>query len=254
MKNNNVNNKRVKTAPKLIRLNRAIALAGVASRRKAEDIILSGKVSVNERVVKELATLVDPCSDKIKIAGKPLSLAVSHYYILLNKPKGYVTTCSDQEGRRTVLDLLGKFKQRLFPVGRLDIQSEGALLITNDGAFANRVINPSLSLPKKYLVKVDGLISTDNINNLRQGVVIDHKYKTKPALVKFVSSTSKNSWIEITIIEGKNRQVRKMCEQVGHTVLKIRRMSIGTLKLGNLKPGEFRLLTWDEVKRMYVTK
>jgi len=232
---------------KAVRLNKAVALTGVASRRKAEELILAGEVRVNGKVVKDFAMYIVPNKDRLMVSGKLMPLTTKYTYLLLNKPRGYVSTCKDQEGRKTVMELLGNIKVRLFPVGRLDIQSEGALLITNDGNFANTVLNPSLAIPKKYRVKVSGLISDDDIECMRTGIVIDKKYKTKPARVFFLNATGKNSWIEVTIFEGKNRQIRKMCEKVGHSVLKIKRTAIGPFKLGALGSGKVRLLTYEEV-------
>jgi len=233
-----------------VRLNKAVALTGVASRRKAEELILAGDVHVNGKVVKDLAMYVVPNKDTLMVNGKLLPLATKYTYLLLNKPRGYVSTCKDQEGRKTVMELVGNIKARLFPVGRLDIQSEGALLITNDGNFSNAILNPALAIPKKYRVKVSGLISDDDIECMRTGVVIDKKYKTKPARVFFLSATGKNSWIEVTIFEGKNRQIRKMCEKVGHSVLKIKRTAIGPFRLGALDSGKFRLLTYEEISQV----
>jgi len=234
---------------KSVRLNKAVALTGLASRRKSEELILAGEVKVNGKVVKDLSVQIVPNKDTLTVKGKALPLTTRYTYLLLNKPRGYVSTCKDQEGRKTVMELVGSTKIRLFPVGRLDIQSEGAILITNDGNFANAVLNPTLAIPKKYRVKVSGLISDDDIEHMRTGVVIDKKYKTKPARVFFLSATGKNSWIEVTIFEGKNRQIRKMCENVGHSVLKIKRTAIGPFRLGALGSGKMRLLTYEEISQ-----
>jgi len=232
---------------KLIRLNKAVALTGVASRRKAESLILDGNVHVNGKVVTELSTLINPQSDKLMVNGKTLSAYVKYTYILLNKPRGYVSTCSDPNGKKTVLDLIIGEKHRIFPVGRLDIQTEGALLLTNDGDFSNSVMNPKRSIPKMYKVKVDGIITDSEIESMRKGMVINRRYKTKPARVHYLSTTGKNSWIKIVITEGKNRQIRKMCDKVGHSVLKLKRTAIGPFKLEELRSGEYKILSQEEI-------
>ena len=234
------------------RLQKIIAAAGIASRRKAEELISSGRVAVNGRTVTELGTKADPEQDHIKVDGKLLHGPERQVYLLLNKPKGYVTTVSDPEGRPTVMSLLRGIKARVYPVGRLDYASEGLLILTNDGALAQQLMKAASHVPKTYLIKVSGQPSEEAVAKLRGGVSIesDHgrRVKTAPAKIRIIREAA-NPWYEITLIEGRNRQIRRMFEQVGHHVEKIKRVRYGPLQL-DVHPGEYRRLTPQEVARL----
>ncbi len=236
----------------LERLQKIIAAAGIASRRKAEDLISSGRVQVNGTTVTELGTKADPDTDHVRVNGKLLHGAQRHVYLLLNKPKGYVTTMSDPEKRPTVMDLIHGVKGRVYPIGRLDYASEGLLLLTNDGELAHSLMKAASHVPKTYVVKVAGTPKEDAITKLRAGVSIatddGKRVKTGPALVRVVKEAA-NPWYEITLIEGRNRQIRRMFEAVGHHVEKIKRVKYGPLTL-DVPPGKFRLLTAKEVERL----
>jgi 23S rRNA pseudouridine2605 synthase len=234
------------------RLQKIIAAAGVASRRKAEELIASGRVLVNGQVVTELGTKADPEQDHIRVDGKLLRGRERCSYIVLNKPKGYVTTVSDPEHRPTVMDLIRGVKGRVYPVGRLDWASEGLLLLTNDGELANALMKASSNVPKTYVVKVAGQPEESKLEKLRRGVSIAEKggrrVRTAPARVRLIREGD-NPWLEVTIVEGRNRQVRKMFEEVGHHVEKIRRVKYGPLSL-DVPPGEFRSLSLQEVSQL----
>jgi 23S rRNA pseudouridine2605 synthase len=234
------------------RLQKIIAAAGVASRRKAEELITSGRVQVNGQMVTELGTKADPDQDHIRVDGKLLHGPERYSYIVLNKPKGYVTTVSDPEGRPTVMDLVQKVKGRVYPVGRLDWASEGLLVLTNDGELANGLMKAASHVPKTYVVKVAGQPEETKLEKLRRGVSIVEKggrrVRTAPAKIKLIREGD-NPWLEVTIEEGRNRQIRKMFEEVGHHVEKIRRVKYGPLAL-DVPPGEFRSLTLQEVAQL----
>lgn len=234
------------------RLQKIIAAAGLASRRKAEELISSGHVVVNGTVVTELGTKADPDQDHIRVDGKLLHGRERFSYIVLNKPKGYVTTVSDPEHRPTVMDLIRGVKGRVYPVGRLDWASEGLLLLTNDGDLANALMKASSNVPKTYVVKVAGQPEESKLEKLRRGVSIAEKggrrVRTAPARVKLIREGD-NPWLEVTIVEGRNRQIRKMFEEVGHHVEKIRRVKYGPLSL-DVQPGEFRSLSLQEVSQL----
>src|SRR5712671_1303024 len=234
------------------RLQKIISAAGVTSRRKAEDLITSVRVQVNGQTVTELGTKADPEQDHIRVDGKLLRGPERHTYIVLNKPKGYVTTMSDPEKRPTVMDLVRGAKSRVYPVGRLDWASEGLLVLTNDGTLANALMKASSNVPKTYVVKVAGQPDDGKLEKLRKGVSIAEKggrrVRTAPAKIRPIREGD-NPWLEVTIIEGRNRQVRKMFEEVGHHVEKIRRVQYGPLSL-DVPPGEFRSLTLEEISRL----
>jgi 23S rRNA pseudouridine2605 synthase len=234
------------------RLQKIIAAAGIASRRKAEELISGGQVSVNGQVVTELGSKADPGRDHIRVNGKLLRGPERHVYLLMNKPKGYVTTLSDPEGRPTVMDRLRGTNARVYPVGRLDYASEGLLLLTNDGELANRLMKAASHVPKTYLVKVAGTPSAESLARLREGLFIPSKtgkrVKTAPAKIRVIREAN-NPWYEITLIEGRNRQIRHMFEEIGHHVEKIKRVRYGPLQL-DVHPGEFRRLTPQEVARL----
>ena len=234
------------------RLQKIISAAGVASRRKAEELITAGRVQVNGQLVTELGAKADPQQDHIRVDGKLLHAPERFTYIALNKPKGYVTTTNDPEHRPTVMDLVKSVKGRVYPVGRLDWASEGLLLLTNDGELANALMRAASHVPKTYVVKVAGVPDEAKLEKLRHGVSIAEKggrrVRTAPAQIKLIREGD-NPWLEVTIIEGRNRQVRKMFEEVGHHVEKIRRVQYGPLSL-DVPPGEFRSLTLEEVAKL----
>jgi 23S rRNA pseudouridine2605 synthase len=239
-----------------VRLQKIIAQAGIVSRRKAEDLILNGRVQVNGQTVTELGTKADPDRDHIRVDGKLLHGAQQHRYLMLNKPRGYVTTASDPEGRPTVMELVGKAGVRVYPVGRLDYASEGLLLLTNDGELANALTRAAAKVEKVYLVKVSGKPSEAGINQLRSGIMIERgkpgsregRVMTAPAEIKLVRD-AENPWYEVTLIEGRNREIRKMFEEIGHHVEKIRRIEYGPLTL-DVPPGEVRELSQNEVEAL----
>jgi 23S rRNA pseudouridine2605 synthase len=236
----------------LERLQKIIATAGITSRRKAEQLITSGLVQVNGQVVTELGSKADPEIDHVRVNGKLLQGAQRHVYLLLNKPKGYVTTMSDPEKRPTVMDLLRGVKGRVYPVGRLDYASEGLLVMTNDGDLAHRLMKAASHVVKTYVVKVSGTPKEEAIAKLRAGVSIatddGKRVKTGPAGVRIVKEAA-NPWYEITLVEGRNRQIRRMFEAVGHHVEKIKRVRYGPLTL-DVPPGKFRSLTLKEVQQL----
>lgn len=229
-----------------------MAGSGVASRRKAEEMIAAGRVTLNGKVVTEQGTKADPERDKICVDGKPLERRQRLRYFVLNKPKGYVTTVSDPEGRPTVMDLLTRGGERVYPVGRLDYASEGLLLMTNDGALAQKLTKAGSHVPKTYRVKVSGKPDEKAIARLRAGVTIEledgRRVKTSPAKIRLVENGA-NPWYEVVLIEGRNRQIRRMFEQVGHHVEKIKRVQLGSLVL-DVDPGKFRELTKKEIEQL----
>ncbi len=234
-----------------VRLQKYMAECGVASRRKCEEIILSGEVYVNGESVQELGTKIDPEKDEVIYKGKKLSVPNNKVYILLNKPIGYVTTASDQFHRDTVLDLV-KVKERVVPVGRLDMYTSGALILTNDGEFVNIITHPSHEIEKTYTVTVIGIVTKEEVQNLEEGVVIDGEYTTKPAKVKILRTDTETnrSRLEIKIHEGKNRQVRKMCEAINKKVVALHRTKIGNIQVKDLKIGTWRYLTNKEIENL----
>ena len=234
------------------RLQKIIAAAGIASRRKAEELITGGLVSVNGQVITELGSKADAERDHIRVNGKLLHGPERHVYLLMNKPKGFVTTLHDPERRPTVMDLLHGVRARVYPVGRLDYASEGLLLLTNDGDFANHLMKAASHVPKTYMVKVSGTPQTEDLARLRAGLFIasenGRRVKTAPAKIRLIRDAA-NPWYEITLMEGKNRQIRRMFEEIGHHVEKIKRVRYGPLEL-DVHPGEFRRLSPQEVSRL----
>jgi 23S rRNA pseudouridine2605 synthase len=226
------------------RLQKILSEMGITSRRKAEDLIFEGRVTVNGRIA-TIGTKADPVKDHIKVNGKLLIRPEPKVYIMLNKPKNVVTSLHDPEGRPTVKDFLKGVKYRVFPVGRLDYDSEGLLLLTNDGDFAHAVLHPSKKILKTYLVKVKGILEEDKIKKLKTGVKLVERM-TAPVKVKRIRETENNSWLEIIIYEGKKRQIRRMLEKIGHSVLKLKRIKIDGIELGKLEPGTYRYLTPEE--------
>ena len=237
-----------------VRLQKYLADCGIASRRKSEELIIQGKVKVNGKVVTELGTKIIPNKDNVQFENKEVKQNKNYVYILLNKPIGYVTTVKDQFNRDSVLDLV-KTKERLVPVGRLDMYTSGALILTNDGDFVYKVTHPKHEIDKTYTVTLKGIIQNEAIEKLRKGVEIED-YITKPAKVKILKTDEEKnqSRLEITIHEGKNRQVRKMCETVGYKILALHRSKIGNIDVKNLPLGKWRYLTDSEIKNMLYKK
>ena len=235
------------------RLQKLIAAAGIASRRHAEELITAGKVSLNGKVITELGTKADPEKDHIKVNGKlinPQLKAREKIYVLLNKPRGYLSSVSDQEGRPLVVELLPPSLGKLHPVGRLDFNTEGLLLLTNDGELTNFVTAARNRVEKVYEAKVKGVPSEAAVARLRRGVTLEDGTRTAPAKIKLVHETGTNVWFEVLLHQGRNQQIRRMFELIGHSVIKLRRVRIGFLTDENLKPGYWRLLTPAEVRRL----
>jgi 23S rRNA pseudouridine2605 synthase len=229
------------------RLQKLLAHAGISSRRKAEQLILEGRVMVNGSVITELGTKADPGHDHIKVDGKRVHAPEKPVYLALHKPKNCMTTVSDPEGRPTVMELLRGVKARVYPVGRLDYQSEGLLLLTNDGEFAKRIMAASTHVPKTYIVKVNGALSPEQEEKFRDGIALEGK-RTAPAGLKMVRR-AENPWYEVRLMEGRKNQIRLMFKHFGKLVEKLRRVRIGFLELGSLKPGDYRHLTPGELVR-----
>ncbi|WLE96618.1 MAG: pseudouridine synthase [Candidatus Electrothrix communis] len=234
------------------RIQKIIAHAGICSRRKAEEYIAEGRVKVDGKPITQPGLKVDPEQVIITVDGKPLK-EEKKFYILLHKPRGYVTTMSDPQGRPIVTDLLPEIQERLFPVGRLDLDSEGALLLTNDGALANQVIHPRFEVNKTYEATVRDLPKKSDLQRLEQGIVLDGK-KTWPARLRVLKKKKDVTVIEIIIHEGKKRQVRKMFQAIGHPVIRLKRTAYGRLRLENLPEGRYRFLDKIDVKKLFCKK
>ena len=231
-----------------VRIQKIIADSGYCSRRRAEQYIQNGEVKVNGRPV-SIGDKADPRNDLITVNGEKIKAeGITLRYIKLYKPRGYVTTMSDEQGRKTVTDLLGGIEERVYPIGRLDRNSEGLLLLTNDGAFANDIMHPTKHVAKTYRVTVAEKVSEDKINKLMSGVEIEPNVMTRPCIVNILVEEDERTVLEFTIKEGKNRQIRRMCEAVQLTVKRLRRTSVGGVKLGMLKPGEWAELTKEEMR------
>lgn len=235
-----------------VRLQKILSAAGVASRRAAETMIVAGRVSVNGQTVTELGTRADPDADDIRVDGRRIGVR-RHQYLLVNKPRGYVTTRSDPQGRPTVMDLVPESRRHLYPVGRLDYESEGLLLLTNDGDLAAQLMHPSREVEREYQARVRGVPPLDTIRRLARGVMLDGR-RTAPARVQLVETgrgaRGDQAIISIVLREGRTRQVRRMCEAVGHPVIRLRRVRIGPIADAMLKPGMFRDLTTREIDRL----
>ncbi|WP_066648148.1 pseudouridine synthase [Christensenella timonensis] len=231
-----------------MRLQKFLAEAGIASRRKAEEYIAAGRVEVNGITVREMGFIVNPDKDQVKYMNKPVRLSSNKVYIMLNKPAGCVSTCKDESGRPTVMQYVKDIKERLYPVGRLDFTTEGLLILTNDGEMANRLTHPKHNMQKKYLAVVDGEVTEEDTERLAKGVVLDDGYKTAPAVFKILSSSPARSEVLCVIGEGKNRQIRRMFAAIEKNVCYLKRVGIGDIGLGNLKKGKYRHLKQDEVQ------
>ena len=227
------------------RLQKYMSSCGVASRRKCEEIILAGKVKVNGVLVNEVGVKVNPLKDIVEYDGKIIRKEENKVYIMLNKPEGYISSVKDEKGRATILDIV-KVKERIYPIGRLDYDSSGLLLLTNDGEIYNKIIHPRVEIMKRYIAVVKGEITEKDIKKFEIGIDIGG-YITAPAELKVISFDKDVSTIEIGIHEGKNRQIRKMCAALNHEVLSLKRIAIGEIKLGYLKRGEYRNLNNDEI-------
>ena len=229
-----------------MRLNKFLATAGIASRRTCEELIKNGEIKVNDKVVTTLATDVNEKKDKVEYKGEILSLPSSFIYLKMNKPKGYASTSNDEKGRKTIFDLLEDKSVRLFNVGRLDYDTEGLILLTNDGDFANRVIHPSFEIEKEYVVTVEGRMLESEFAVLRKGVVVNGE-RMPEAKVKPISFDGKFTKVDVIITEGQNHQVRRMFEAIGRNIRLLKRIRIGKIKLGNLYRGKTKPLTDEEI-------
>jgi 23S rRNA pseudouridine2605 synthase len=230
------------------RLQKILSQAGIASRRASENLIVEGRVTVNGETMRELGTKADASRDDIRVDGRRVKFPERHRYILLNKPRGYVSTRSDPQKRPTVIDLVGA-RDYVYPVGRLDFDSEGLLILTNDGDLAARLTHPRHGVPRVYEVRVLGVPDDHDLQRLARGVVIDGR-RTAPADVSVIAEQPKGATLRITIREGRNRQVRHMCEAIGHPVDHLKRVAIGPLRDARMKPGQWRELTPEEVKKL----
>jgi 23S rRNA pseudouridine2605 synthase len=237
-----------------MRLHKAIADAGVASRRAAEEMIRTGRVTVNGQTVREMGVKIDPEKDHVKVDGRHLKPAAPKAYVMLNKPKDVLTTLEgpEKEDRLTIRQFLRGVKHRVFPVGRLDYDTEGLLLLTNDGELAERLLHPRYHVQKTYLTKIKGTLQSDQFRQLETGIRLEDGL-TAPAQVKKIRKAEENSWIELTIYEGRTHQVKRMLEAVDHPVLKLKRVRFGPLTLGHLPSGEYRFLTDPEIHRLKAT-
>ena len=232
------------------RLQKFIARAGVASRREAERFITEGRVAVNGRIVTKLGTKVDPVRDVIKFDGRLVRSSTKKLYVVLNKPVGYVSTLKDPQGRPVIMELLDRITVRVYPVGRLDYDAEGLMLLTNDGELAHRLQHPRYGISRTYEVKIKDVPTDLELSPVRKGVKLEDGI-TLPAKVTFLRRTMKNCWLKMTLSEGRNRQVKRMFAAIGYPVMKLKRVKFGVIGLGNLMRGQYRHLTEDEVKDLY---
>lgn len=231
------------------RLQKLLARAGIASRRAAEALILDGRVRVDGRVVRELGTKADPREARVEIDGRVL-LPEKRVYYLLHKPRAVVSTLDDPEGRRTVGELMRHVPERVYPVGRLDFHTTGALLLTNDGALTNALLHPSKGVPRTYLVKVSGEVSPDSVEALRRGLPIGPGERARATDVTSLRRQSSSTWLRVTLTEGRNRQIHRMFEAIGHRVSRLARTAFAGITVDDLRPGDYRPLKADEVRRL----
>jgi 23S rRNA pseudouridine2605 synthase len=236
----------------LVRLNKLLADRGLTSRRGADRLIEDGQITVNGKKVYELGSKVDPVNDRITVSGKPLQGRFENLYIMFHKPKGVLTTMEDPLERSTIKDFLEEVPTRVFPVGRLDWDSEGLLILTNDGEYANRITHPKAEVTKTYLVKVDGKPADDKLQKLKNGVTIEGGKVAAKSIERIKRGKSQYEWLKIVITEGKNRQIRQMFEKIGFDVLKLQRVAIGRLRLGNLERGEMVYLNDAAAERVFL--
>ncbi len=230
-----------------MRLQKYIAMCGVASRRKAEEMIEEGRVQINDKIVNEMGIIVDPKKDTVKVDNKIIKKEKKKVYIMLNKPIGYVTTLKDEKGRKIITDLIEGVDERIFPVGRLDADTTGLLLLTNDGDLAYKLTHPSYEVTKRYIAIVEGVPNRFELEKFRNGMIIDRK-RTAKASIKIAKKYENESILDIEIHEGRNRQVKKMCEMINHPVKKLKRVAIGELGIGGIEIGNWRHLEEDEVE------
>jgi pseudouridine synthase len=230
-----------------MRLQKYMASCGVASRRKSEELIKNGQVKVNNKIITELGTKIDPHEDIVKVDDKKISIELKKVYIMLNKPLGFITTSKDDKDRRIVTDLIEGVNERIYPVGRLDADTTGLILLTNDGDIAYKLMHPSKKIEKRYIVVVKGTPNKAELEKLRNGLFIDGR-KTAKAGIKILKNFDTDSILDIKIHEGRNRQVKKMCEAINHPVKKMKRISIGEIQLGGLDVGNWRYLNDEEIK------
>ncbi|MCK4338685.1 MAG: rRNA pseudouridine synthase [Candidatus Cloacimonetes bacterium] len=235
-----------------MRINKFLAQAGLGSRRACEKFVLEGKIKINGKIITNLATDIDPEKDKITFEDKLLKTTQRKIYLILNKPSGYLVTSSDPFKRKTVLDLVPIFPERIFPIGRLDKSSCGLMILTNDGDLTNKIMHPKKKIPKVYLVKVKGILSQSQINKLRYGVILNDN-RTLPAKVYIKSYNQSNDITKLRMIlyEGRNRQIRRMIKEIGNRVISLKRVQIGVIKLGRLPEGHWRFLKYKEIKHLY---
>jgi pseudouridine synthase len=233
----------------LVRLQKILADAGVSSRRVGEALIAAGKVSVNGRIIRELGFKADPRLDRIRVEGKPLSPPSPKVYYLLYKPSGVITSLHDPEGRPTIQDLIPRIKIKIFPVGRLDFDAEGLLLLTNDGEMAMQLAHPRYKVARIYLVKVKGVLTTGEMKRLEKGVMLDDGMSPR-LKVQPVKRLQKNSWLKVTLHEGRNRVIKRTFEAIGHQVLHLKRVGFASLTLEGMRPGEYRPLSAEEIEHM----
>ena len=233
----------------MIRIQKVIADAGITSRRAAERLLLQGRIMVNGQVINELGTKVDPSRDHIRVDGKLIPNSQPKVYMMLHKPQGCVSTLHDPEGRKTIKDFFHASSLRVYPVGRLDFNTEGLILLTNDGDFAAQLLHPRLHVPRTYVAKISGILTDQIIAQLRKGVLLDDGM-TAPCRIHKLKKLSTNSWLEITLYEGRKRQIRRMMETVGCSVIRLKRIGFGSLRLGTLSPAQSRPLELEELAQL----
>ncbi|MBQ27781.1 MAG: pseudouridine synthase [Nitrospiraceae bacterium] len=233
----------------MVRIQKIIADAGISSRRAAERLLLQGRIMVNGQIINELGTKVDPSQDHIRVDGKLIPQSQPKVYMILHKPQGCVSTMHDPEGRKTIKDFFRTSSLRIYPVGRLDFNTEGLIVLTNDGDFAAQLLHPRYHIPKTYVAKVSGVLSDQNIAQLQKGVMLDDGM-TAPCRINKIKKLPTSSWLEITLFEGRKRQIRRMMESVGCSVIRLKRIGFGSLRLGTLPPGQTRPLEPEELAQI----